>query len=63
MSKRVTLSDREVWHIVEAIKSVQSETTLTYQSVKAGRQALQDIIDKLTDGNDLLEKRPKATDE
>lgn len=47
MSKRVTLTDREIWHIVEALKDVQVQTTIDWQVVKAGKQALQDIIDKL----------------
>jgi len=47
MSKRVTLTDREIWHIVGALKDVQARTTLDYQIVEAGKQALQDIIDKL----------------
>lgn len=47
MGKRITLTDREIWHIVKALKSVQQETSLDYQIVTCGRQALQDIIDKL----------------
>jgi len=47
MSRRVTLSDREIWHITEVLKAIQNETTMSYQVVKAGNQALQDIIDKL----------------
>lgn len=48
MSRRITFTDREIWHLKEAIKAVQGQTTLDYQVVKAGRQALQDILDKFT---------------
>lgn len=47
MSKRVILTDREIWHIVKALQAIQSETSLSYQVIKSGNQALQDIIDKL----------------
>lgn len=47
MSKRVTLTDREIWHIQEALKNIIEQTTLHYQVIMAGKQTLQDIIDKL----------------
>lgn len=61
MSTRITLSDREVWHIVEALKAVKNETSLGYQVIKAGNQALQDIIDKLQPPTDGFELKPDGT--
>lgn len=56
MSIRITLSDREIWHIVKSLEAAQ-KGGLPDQVTKAGRQALQDIIDKIqppiTDGFEL----------
>lgn len=46
MSKRITFTDREIWHIVEALKAVKNQTSFDYQVIKAGKTVIQDIIDK-----------------
>lgn len=48
MSKRVTLTNREISHIVAALKKLQEEPGVNYQVTLAGKAAYQDIIDKLT---------------
>lgn len=48
MSRRITLTNREIWHIVQAITALQKESAfLTTQVTRSGNQALQDIVDKL----------------
>lgn len=47
MSKRVTLTDREISYLVLGLQYLQKETTLSYPVIKAGHTAYQDIIDKL----------------
>lgn len=46
-NKRVTLTPREINHIVYALKQLQNETSLSYAVIEAGKKAYQDIIVKL----------------
>lgn len=47
MSKRVTLTNREISYIIAGLKVLQAQCNLDYQVIKAGKAVYQDIIDKL----------------
>lgn len=55
MSKRITLTDREIEYIIQGLRFIQKESLPSFPVVIAGKQVLEDIINKLSptkkDGN------------
>lgn len=48
MSKRITLTDSEIYHIVLILRRAREQTfSASYPVIESGEKTLQDIIDKL----------------